>query len=61
MDNLSKLQQVVIEAIEYVGSANYQVREDAAKNAVYLAFRAYRKNEPDNIKFSIPEVLDDEH
>lgn len=48
---LLKLEYVVLTALEYVGMANYQHREDWAKKEVARCFAAYLESKYDEIEF----------
>lgn len=51
IETLYKLQNVCIEAIEYVGSANYQEREIHAMKEINRCFEAARKGNIRAIEF----------
>lgn len=45
------LKFVAIQAVEYVGSANYQERENHAKREIYRCFGAFERGDYDAIEF----------
>jgi len=53
-EQLKKLEQVGVVAIQYVGAANYQTREDWAVSEFRRAMQALRDDRPDDIVFREP-------
>ena len=52
LDFIVQLREVCVEAVKYVGQANYQTRENHAIKQVRNSFNAFLNKEYDKIKFN---------
>jgi hypothetical protein len=54
------LHRTCLEAVEYVGSANYREREQAAKTAVSRAFTAFAAGRWDEVSQDIDKIHEEQ-